>query len=72
MESGSDGEYERLRKPGVRIQDPEPAVRIQEQPAVTEDEKEALILSPTIEVSLESSQLMEAGDHVRNGIFIAC
>ncbi|XP_028404965.1 protein scribble homolog isoform X2 [Dendronephthya gigantea] len=63
LESGSDTEHDRPRKAGVRIQDPEPAVRIQEQPAVIEDEKEALILTPTIEVPQESSPFIEGGEH---------
>ncbi len=49
LESGSDTEYEKLRKPGVRIQDPEPVVQIQEQPSVFVEQKEALVLSSTAE-----------------------
>ena len=49
LESGSDTEHERTRRPGVRIQDPEPAVRIQEQPAVLEEQREALVLFSNVE-----------------------
>ena len=57
LESGSDTEHEKPRKPGIRIQEPESetGVRIQEKPVVLVEEKEALVLSTNVEERHESA-----------------
>ncbi|CAB3986484.1 scribble homolog isoform X1, partial [Paramuricea clavata] len=61
-ESGSDTEHEKHRKPGVRIHDSEPAIRIEEHPAVIVDQNEALVLSSTVEEQHQSAP-GEEGHH---------
>lgn len=74
LESGSDTEHEKPRKvqTGVRIQETGPSVRIPEQPVVIMDEKEALLLSPTVEERYETAPEEGEADHreVRPGNYL--